>query len=598
MNELATTHNTVHSQHSSPFITGCDDCHPHDGISVSAGSGIHADGTVDFAAAASGKLDSPLSYSGDGFASTNCTTNDCHNADAGDWAAGNLGADECVDCHAATGDDLDRGGFPPVSGAHAAHGADGDADVTECEACHGTDNGGQWTRPVAGGSHANNLVNFAAAVTHAANGAGPADDTCSTSSCHSASGRGQTAIWGTDTSVNCDHCHYYEATPDSGNNSGANWAITGSHNAHFQAGVNSALCTACHADASGQTWPRAHITVGAGTDGVVLTEMAEALPDEAAVADTALLLAGEWTDPGAGNPTCSNAACHDPSNVPLTATWTVAGGGVCTFCHSDSNPGTGSHDGHLLAATATNYGITVACTDCHVDNATGSNYDHTLDSPGVDFSGVSYVGNSCGTNDCHRSDLQDNGPVRAYTWGTPLTNDCASCHEGSGMASNTHDNHLGSNALTGNDLTFNTGDNCVVCHDATTSGGGLAGGGQHLDTTVDLSFSTTAPAVGDGGTSYEEVAVVHNVNGAGAADDTCSNVRCHNGVDTPEWDGVTSPIACGDCHGTAEPCRRARRRPGVTRRTGTTTRSTRTATTVTARWKVCTPRRAVRTTWT
>jgi hypothetical protein len=336
--------------------------------------------------------------------------------------------------------------------------------------------------------------------------------------------------------VNCDHCHYEAATPDSANNTGAGWAIGGSHNAHFQAGANSAPCTACHPDASGQTAPRAHINDTSGaTDGAVLTGMAQALPAEALVT-----AAARGTQIDATPQSCDNASCHNPSGGAYVATWGTANALACAFCHSETNPGTGSHDGHLLAATGTNYGITVACTDCHVDNATGNNYDHTLDSPGVDFSGVSYVANSCGTNDCHRSDLANTAPVRAYTWGTPLANDCASCHEGTGMASNTHDNHLGSNALSGTNLTFNSTDECVTCHDSTTSGGGLAAAGQHLDTTVDLSFAAVA--------DYEDGTAARAAGTGGLT--TCGTVRCHNGVTTPEWDGTTSPIACGDCHGT------------------------------------------------
>jgi hypothetical protein len=64
--------------------------------------------------------------------------------------------------------------------------------------------------------------------------------------------------------------------------------------------------------------------------------------------------------------------------------------------------------------------------------------------------------------------------VRTYTWGTPLTDDCASCHQGTAIATNKHVAHLGSNALTGANLTFNATDECDTCHRLTTTGAGRA----------------------------------------------------------------------------------------------------------------------------
>ena len=86
------------------------------------------------------------------------------------------GVDVTVACGACHND----GQLPPTSGAHAAHYADSNTDYTECEACHG-DNSGSGYDSVLTGTHGDLSVTFASGVSHSANGAGPADDTCSRS---------------------------------------------------------------------------------------------------------------------------------------------------------------------------------------------------------------------------------------------------------------------------------------------------------------------------------------------------------------------------------------------------------------------------------
>ena len=59
--ESTATHNTIHGV-SSPYIGSCADCHPHDGLTVPPNSGIHNDGTVNFAQRESATIGDPLLY--------------------------------------------------------------------------------------------------------------------------------------------------------------------------------------------------------------------------------------------------------------------------------------------------------------------------------------------------------------------------------------------------------------------------------------------------------------------------------------------------------------------------------------------------------
>jgi len=106
---------TVHADHvASGYVAGCTDCHSNAG----PGNADHNNGTVNFNNTAISNADD---YAiGSNFDGT-CATNSCHDSDANEWGAGNLGGDSCTDCHAATGKLLDQGGYPPTSNEHAAH---------------------------------------------------------------------------------------------------------------------------------------------------------------------------------------------------------------------------------------------------------------------------------------------------------------------------------------------------------------------------------------------------------------------------------------------------------------------------------------------
>ena len=150
------------------------------------------------------------------------------------------------------------------------------------------------------------------------------------------------AVWGSSASVGCDECHYYNASPTSAGNNGHFAPLTGDHSDHFASTVVTAIgCSECHVVPS----DTGHIsTADVGTDTGDMQDRALALQNEAAVTSTVLGAQGS----SAGNARCDNTQCHDPSasdNV-YDATWTVDTA-ACTLCHSNTNPGTGSHDGHL-----------------------------------------------------------------------------------------------------------------------------------------------------------------------------------------------------------------------------------------------------------
>ena len=424
----------------------------------------------------------------------------------------------CGDCHA----------IPPATGAHAEH-ADGDADYTDCEACHGTVAGGYTTTP--SGTHNNGSASFVAAITYSNSGttANKSDDTCFTTICHNQSARGVGSATWTLGGANCNACHY--------NSAGTN-GLTADHAPHLAAAV---ACSSCHTVPASLAVHALDAT-GAANDGASLTDRAAALQDEATVTAAAL---GSGSDPDAGNPTCNNAACHNPSATTYSAQWLVSASS-CTLCHSATDPTTDSHTGHLGAGVPTTYGRTFTCLSCHPNHAGVNAHRNGSVNVQVPINTVMTAvatptaAGACGTNDCHRADLANVAPVRnTYQWGVALTDDCASCHAGTGIATRNHGAHLLSNSLPATNLTYNTTDECRACHSGTTSGTGLASGAQHIDNGLDVSFFTTY--------DYEGTTVTAGSTGAGDTR-TCSDVRCHNGRVTPTW-AAASTVACGDCHG-------------------------------------------------
>jgi predicted CxxxxCH...CXXCH cytochrome family protein len=336
---------------------------------------------------------------------------------------------------------------------------------------------------------------------------GGENGTCSTSSCHN-QGSEQSASWDLSTSLDCSDCHYWDSTvADSAANKSHAASLSATHNKHFDKPYQ---CTECHNDNFGdkENDPLGHVT------GTALSERAVATSNEA------LVIVATWDS---GSNSCSNAACHDPSNAAYAATWMVSDStDNCALCHSESDPGTGGHSAHLDASVAGTFGIdSIGCTSCHVDNS--GNTDHLNGS--VNFSGVTYSLSSCDTNACHN--LGDGtAPATDYTWGNSYAS-CTLCHLSPNTFPETGDEGARHVTHIGN-TTYVSG-SCGECHLANANNTSMGGYTSHINGTVNL-----------GGTS--------NVSGYSSATGDCTN-DCHN-VDTAVADWIdAAALDCTNCHG-------------------------------------------------
>ncbi len=332
-----------------------------------------------------------------------------------------------------------------------------------------------------------------------------------------------------------------------------------------------AICAYCHGVTFGESghydsdWQTAQLTrqpanVPTATAGTFFKQMWGAYADDAKTAAGSYVVptyAGNIWNPGTA--VCNNVDCHNEKSTATPYEWYGTGTTACVLCHADVTAdvvGTGqTHVAHTSANTT--YGITITCNSCHTaglvfgtpgtpPTTAAGHIDGTFTVSGgsvsFTYSGATYptVKGSCGANVCHNDGTGAAVvPVRnPYPWGTALTNDCASCHQGTLMATGKHTGHLGSNALTGANLTYNTADECVACHGTSTDGLGKAiSGGAHLNGSVNVSFAAAYDYEAAGGTG---------TTGTGAAL-TCAGIRCHNGVTTPAWGAAG--ISCGQCHG-------------------------------------------------
>ena len=253
-----------------------------------------------------------------------------------------------------------------------------------------------------------------------------------------------------------------------------------------------------------------------------------------------------------GNYSCQNVDCHDNQDTTATYNWYTGAASACVMCHVDVTSAAADPNAHVShTGSSAFYGRAIGCDDCHVAgvvwNTTAPATGHIDGTWTIQGLAVSYNGSwpttkgSCGTggqNSCHTNGAGGLPVTTAYNWGTALTDNCAGCHQGTAMATGKHTGHLGSNSLAGTNLTYNTTDECVACHNTSTvSGNGRASGAAHLNQAVNVAFSATYDYEAAGGTGTA---------GAGATL-TCSDIRCHNGVTTPVWGAAG--ITCGECHG-------------------------------------------------
>jgi predicted CxxxxCH...CXXCH cytochrome family protein len=495
-------HRAVTAKHTTGTNYTCKDCHAIEGAGYTyswstndwSGTSNHGNGSVD------------INSTGTSFNQTNGLCESCHTVADGThdfqdtaWPIAAVAGDAinttCGECH--------TGGVTTgaASGAHTVHNAGTAALVAggaDCVACHG-DNGGLGYENTLAGSHGNSSVTFSGA-TYSTAVRNDLTGTCSTTSCHN-KGTDQSTAWNSN-ALACDDCHYYAATttPTTAGNIGHASPLSTDHGNHFGTGGNFA-CADCHG-----TDPVAEDTTH--INGVTtLADKATAVQDEANVTVTG------WVD---GTDTCNNAACHNPSGTTYSAIWQTSTAS-CTLCHSDTDPGTGSHNAHMTAATL--FGInTLACTSCHVNNGTNNAHRDGVVTMAV---GMNYTGGaedvlgtvgSCTTTTCHNNGAATPAAVATPDWGTASAN-CTICHANA-PATGEHAKHFAN-------TTYVSG-GCADCHAAETAT-------THINGTRNMASKVSAytPATG-----------------------TCTN-SCHTVVDGRDWTSNTS-LACADCHGSGK----------------------------------------------
>lgn len=440
-------------------------------------------------------------------------------------------ATSCESCH---------GDLSYVGATHTRHidiAGGIELDVSECSICHGDVSG--YTL-IEAGTHQDGTIDLAVGISNT---------TCA-AACH-ASTAGVDGFWGDSNGLGCDACH---GNPPAGDN----------HSKHIAAGLT---CGSCHGtvDAAG-THPLTHNhakDIGApGTNNgeMLLTRGKDHLNPtglEIAVNDAAYNAGGgsTWlnsavTDDG-GN-ACSNALCHDPSNVARMADWDedVAS---CTLCHGDNASGlditTGSHDNHLHADAK--FGITVTCNRCHPDNTGNTKHFMSGGVPNgqVKFGGTvittQYQGEvnvpnsgygTCTTNNCHNNG-KGGAPVTAFTWGTPVVTDCQFCHDDPPF-SGRHQTHLGTTVNYG-PYAGVASTNCGDCHNANNDLT-MTGRATHINGVINFDDGNS---VSTGGiVANGTVASCNNCHGAGLAGNINSSLA------KAEWNNATR-LACESCHG-------------------------------------------------
>ncbi|TLN26300.1 CxxxxCH/CxxCH domain-containing protein, partial [bacterium] len=336
----------------------------------------------------------------------------------------------------------------------------------------------------------------------------PTPGTCANTYCHSTGA--QVTPW-TNTSINwsvtgtCASCHV--ANP-----------ATGSHTQHLNTSIGGGnVCGDCHT---------------AGTDMTNHVNQIKTIKAGLTYNTTTL---------SCGVNLCHNNGKNAASKTPAYAWGTSIGGlNSCTECHNNASAplmDTESHNEHVGASTK--FGININCSSCHFSEnlTTHGNGVVNLTITNVTYTGGTVVGDTtfgtCGTNNCHRADASANTApiVPVYPWGATL-GDCVTCHAAP-PNTNKHANHFGSNWLNGTDL-----NECYFCHTNTATSGGLATGASHINAVDNVNFNAVV--------NYENTSA--SVASGTDGTTTCSNVKCHNGVTTPQW---SAAITCGQCHNTS-----------------------------------------------
>jgi predicted CxxxxCH...CXXCH cytochrome family protein len=499
--------------------------------------------------------------------------------------SGNRGA-ACAICHKVEG-----AGTGPDPGAPSCFSASFNG-VT----CHSGGPGGvNHSVPFQGATHTTaDQARFDTdcSACHAVTGISPNSTAPSCTVCH----RSATALPFT----NCTSCH---ARPPSGT---AYPNIAGRHARHDALVNVTGVCTPCHNNIDSGTighYNRANarpgkdaLRVSPGDVAFLAVYNAKAA---AAAFDNAAL-------------TCANVSCHGGVTTPNWQTGSIEGNtdAGCRQCHKigtaagtpeNNSPFSGLHTVHL----STTVGGAILCIECHnMSNGKAGALNHYkfLDTPQMEGpakdtlapngSEANYnaANQTCGTFTCHTivhvnfswsggtsHSVPFTGANHTSVTSSNFATNCGSCHFETGSASN-----IGPTCTvchqTGSPLTSLA---CTSCHGDPPSGasypnaagkhavhGALPGVGictpchNGLDTGTLEHYNRANARTGKNAlrvppgdiaflTAYNAKSGPASFN---ATTRTCSNVICHGGQATPDWQTATAnaidvPNACLNCHG-------------------------------------------------
>ena len=461
--------------------------------------------------------------------------------------------------------------------------------------CHSGGPGGvNHSVPFPGATHTSaDQTSFTAGCSacHAVTGVSPSSVAPPCAVCH----RSATALPFT----NCSSCH---ARPPTGTEYPN---VAGSHARHDALENVTGVCASCHNGLGTGTaghYDRANARPG--------KDSLRVPPGEAAFLTVYSAKAGPAAFDNA-TLACANVSCHGGVAAPNWRTGSIDGNtdAGCRQCHKigtdagnpeNNSPFSGLHAAHL----STTVGGAILCTECHnMANGKAGALNHykflntpQMEGPAGDTvapngSAANYVAanQTCGTFNCHTivhvnfswsggasHSVPFTGANHTSVTSSNFAGNCGSCHFESGLATK-----IGPTCTvchqTGSPLTLR---NCTSCHGDPPSGatypnvagkhaahGALPGVGvcnpchTGLDTgtlehynRANARSGKNALRVPPGDISL--LAAYNAKSGTAAftvASRTCSNVICHGGQATPDWQTATAnaidvPNACLSCH--------------------------------------------------
>ena len=443
----------------------------------------------------------------------------CHTL--GNPTAAGLGTGTCLSCHVG-GAGLPTGPtsgiFPSIAGAHSKH--MGLATALTCNTCHagsGTGTTSHYTNANARTGTPTGPGSVAIDSTYNAKGATatftPSALTCASVSCH---GGQTTPIWTAAGSINstldCTKCHSVSLTAgDPQYNNAFGRHSLGTHAAH--------TCVTCHNMANGSPGALAHFKYlnTPAVDGVATGTPSDQLPSGTIEFDSSVTGAKTYTvtTNTQGNGGCT-LTCHTHLHTPTYETWTASG---------SPHPipfGAGQIDSQLnehFLVNATTFASD--CSICHAYTGTSPNASAPL------------------CNVCHS---RGNPASDAYGPGT-----CQSCHEGAtglvgGPAGTTFPSKAGAHSK---HLSLATTLYCESCH--ANSGTGTSRHYLNADARIAIPV----------GPATVNVDPIYTAKTGGSiaftpATLTCSNISCHGGQVTPNWQtgSLNTNAQCTACHAT------------------------------------------------